>query len=99
MRPTPLLGTAVALLLLPTTACTQQEDKSAEEIRDDLAASLEAGGLDEEAADCLAGLVIDEAGVDALRDVELSKQEPPAELAEDIAAATLRADTECEPEG
>jgi len=59
----------------------------------------EGGGLDAEAADCYAEIIVDEVGVEALKDVDLSADVPPEELQDDISAAAVRAAEECDLSG
>jgi hypothetical protein len=97
MRRSLLLG-AAALCLLGASACAGGGEDSEEDIRGDLSETFQRGdeGLDQETADCFADVVIDEVGVEALQDVDLSDDEPPSEVREEIAAAALRAADECE---
>ncbi len=53
-------------------------------------------GFDEETADCFAEIVVDEVGVEELQDVDLTADEPPEELQDEIAAAAVRAGEECD---
>jgi hypothetical protein len=96
MRRSLLLG-AAALCLLGASACAGGGEDSEEDIRDDLIDTFQRGddGLDEATADCFAEVVIDEVGLEALRDVDLSDDEPAGEVQEEIAAAALRAEDEC----
>lgn len=103
MRRTPLIGVAAALcLLLTTAACASDGDGDSEaDIVNELSQTLqgEGGGLDAEAADCYAKIIVDEVGVEALKDVDLPADEPPEELQDDISAAALRATEECDLSG
>ena len=95
-------GAVVAcVLILGLTACGGEGDKSAADIEQDLSASLQNArdDLDGETADCYAEVIIDEIGVQALKDVDLSDDDPPGDLDQDIASAALRADAECELSG
>ena len=96
MRRTPLLGAAAALSLLGAVACSGDDSDSEAELKEQLTSVLERGGqIEADAADCYADIVVDEIGVERLQDVDLSA-EVPDDLAEEIAAATIRADEECE---
>jgi len=98
MRPPAFLGTAgCACLIILMGACTGTEDKDEAEVQEDLSTSLQRNrdGLDEETADCYAEAIIEELGMDVLREVDLSDDEPEAGLDEDIAAAASRADDRC----
>lgn len=103
MRRTPLLGAAASLCLaFATTACGGDSGGDSEaDIVDDLSKTLqgEGVGLDAEAADCYAEIIVDEVGVDALKDVDLSADVPPEELQDDISAAAVRAAEECDLSG
>ncbi len=86
-------------LALTAAACGGGgDDRSEADIKTDLSESLQSGvdDLDAEAADCFAQLVIDEVGLDELRDVDLSADQPPAEIQDDITAAATRAAEECD---
>jgi hypothetical protein len=103
MRRTPLLGAAALLCLgFAATACGGDSgDKSEADLVDELSETLqgEGGGLDAEAADCYAAIIVDEVGVDALKDVDLTADQPPEELQDDITAAAVRAADECDLSG
>ncbi len=100
MRRTSLLGAAAALCLLGGAAgCGGgDDDKSEAEIKAELVENLRDGedGLDEETAECFADVIIEEVGVDELRDVDLTADEPPEEIQEEVTAAGSRAVTECD---
>lgn len=97
MQPRARASALAALLLVAgLAACGGDQERSADDIEADIAAQLEEGGLDAEAADCVAGVIVDEIGADELRDVDFSAEEPPADLEDDIAAATLAAIDECD---
>jgi hypothetical protein len=99
-RPRTLLtvvAAAVPLALL-APACSQQDDPSPEELTEDLAEELRErdGSLTADQAECFAGLVVEELGVEDIQDVELSDEDPTSELAEGIAAAAVQARDECD---
>ena len=101
MRRSKALATAASLcLVLGASACGGQGEQSEEEIVDDISESLRAGDpdLDQEGADCLAELVVDEIGLEEARDIEASAEEPTDEQQLAIAAATIRAGDECDPD-
>jgi hypothetical protein len=103
MRRTPLLAAAACLcLVFAATACGGDSDGDSEaDVIDDLSESLqgEGAGLDAEAADCYAEIIVDEVGADALKDVDLAADEPPEELQDEITAAAVRAAEECDLSG
>jgi hypothetical protein len=103
MRRIPLLGVAASLCVaFGAVACSSDSGGGAKSTRDemvdDLSQTLEDGelGLDGEQSDCVAGVIVDEVGVDALKDVDLTADTPPEELREDITAAQSVASEECD---
>lgn len=98
MRHRLVLLCAAVCLTFVTTGCGGGDDKSRADIKEELSKTLRAGasGFDAGAADCFADIVIDEVGLDAMRKVDLSAGEPPAELQDDITAAAQRAADECD---
>ena len=86
---------AAVILLLATTACGGGGEPSAEELEEDISEQLVEGGMDEEQADCVAGVIVEEIGTEELDDVDFSAEEPPEDLREDITAATLTALERC----
>ncbi|MFP5255874.1 MAG: hypothetical protein ACLGI8_08515 [Acidimicrobiia bacterium] len=97
MQPRAGTSALVALLLVATlAACGGDQERSTEDIQADIAEQLAEDGLDDEAADCVAGVIVDEIGAEELQDVDFSAEEPPADLREDISAATLAAIDECD---
>jgi hypothetical protein len=97
MQRTRLLGVAASLcLLLGATACSGNEaDESEDDIVNDLSQALQDGGVDAESADCQAAAIVDDLGVDALKDIDLSAEEPPEELQDELVAAAGRASDAC----
>ena len=97
-RPAAALAALLLLLGLATSACAQESDPSAEELRDDLAEELrdQDGDLSADQAECYAGLLVEELGVDEVMDVSFSDEEPPGEVADGIAAAAAEARTACD---
>lgn len=92
-----LCAAATALILFTGSACGGADEKSEAEIRDDLSASLQQSGtdLDDETADCYADAIIDELGIEAIREVDLADSAPDGALDDDIAAAALNANEAC----
>jgi len=97
MRRSPLLVTAAAVTLLSLGACAggAKEAKSKEDIHASLSEHFQTDGLSEKQADCYADLVIDEVGVDALKDAEVGDKEPTTKQQQAYAKAGLRAVDEC----
>ncbi|MGV3757943.1 MAG: hypothetical protein ACO1PW_00170 [Actinomycetota bacterium] len=88
---------AALSLVAILAACGGGDDsRSAEDIEADIAAQLEEEGLPEDTASCVAGVIVDEIGVEELQDVDFSAEEPPADLQEEITAASLAAIDECD---
>lgn len=96
MRPLRVL--AAAALVLGAGACAGDDGESEADIKEDLSETLQRsseGFADQELADCFADIVIEEVGGEELQDLELSAEEPPAEVAEKIAEAAIRAREDC----
>ena len=99
MRRTSLLGgLACALVVLGGASCSNKADDTKAELTDEISKSLQGGdtGYTEKQADCVAALVMDTAGFDALKNIELSADEPPKALQADIAAVATQATEECD---
>lgn len=93
--PRRLLPTSIAALLLVTvSACGPGEDSEAD-VRDRVAAQLRANGLDEDAASCVAELLVEELGKDAIQDIDLGASEPEGSLDADLTEAALTARATC----
>ena len=97
MRRFSVLGAAAALLLTAAACGSSEDELSAADIKTELSANFQSGedGLTKEQADCYADLIIEEAGVDTLKDIDLSAETPPAEIQDAVAAATARSVDEC----
>jgi hypothetical protein len=97
MRRSALFSAAATVSLL-LAACAGSGDESEADLVEDVSASLQgqAVGLDEEAADSCAEIIVDEVGVEALKDIDLSAEVPPEELQEEIVAAAARGAEECD---
>jgi hypothetical protein len=95
MHRTPVI--AAALVFVLAGACSQQEDPTADELQDDLVEQLREAddSLDADQADCYAGLLVKEIGVEDIVDVKFSAEEPSDEIADGIAAAAVAAREEC----
>ena len=100
MRFAPLLRAAASLcLVVGAAACGGDDAESKEDLTKDVSEALQNGGdgFDKKTADCYADIVIEEAGVEELQDVDLTADEPPEELQDHIAAAVVRATDQCDP--
>jgi hypothetical protein len=98
MQRTPLLGVAASLcLVFAVAACGGEESgDSKADFVDQVSETLQASsGLDQEAADCKAGVLVDDLGVDTLKDIDLSADQPPEDLQEELVTATAHATDEC----
>jgi hypothetical protein len=87
---------AAALLVTVPAACAGGSDPSEAEVVEDVAAQLVETGMEQEAADCFAAIVVEEVGVDVIEDVDFSADEPPAGVGEDLVAAAQRAAEDCD---
>ncbi len=89
---------AAVLLVLGLSAGGDDGGGSSEaDIKDEISAQLAEGGqLDDETADCFAGVIVDEIGAERLEDVDFSAEEPPEGLEEDFSAAAIKALDECD---
>lgn len=98
MPPTSLIGAlTVASLGLALAACGGGgSGDSAEDIRIELAEQFEEEGLDADASDCFAGVLVDEIGAEELADVDFSAEEPPEDLQDDFAQAATVAIERCD---
>ena len=93
-----LSALAALVLLLSAAACGGgSDDVSDDDVAEELSTALqgEAGGLAADDADCVAGVLVDELGADALQDIDLTADAPPEDDQEAFAAAVLQAITEC----
>jgi hypothetical protein len=88
----------VALLLTLGACGGGASDPSEAEIKADLVAAAQEGenGLTEAQAECYADLVIEEVGVEALKDVDIGADDPPEEIQDALATAAVRAQDECD---
>jgi hypothetical protein len=88
---------AAIVFVLALGACSGGSDDSEADIKARVADQLSAdGGLDEEAAECFAGVIVDEIGTEDLKDVDFSAEEPPAELQEAFTTAAIAAIDTCD---
>ena len=97
MRRSSFLGAALCLALAETS-CSGGDGDSKADIKKQISTQLQHGGegFDKKTADCFADIVIDEVGVEELKDVDFDTDTPPAELQDEIAAAAERATEECD---
>ena len=96
MHRTPAIA-AVLVLTVLAGACSQQKDPTADELQDDLVEQLRDAdaSLTADQADCYAGLLVAEVGVEDIVDVKFSAKEPSAGMADGIAAAAVAAREQC----
>jgi len=88
---------AAVLLVLGLSACGDDGGSSEADIKDEISEQLAEGGqLDDETADCFAGVIVDEIGAERLEDVDFAAEEPPEGLEEDFSAAAIKALDECD---
>lgn len=86
---------ALAALVVTLAACGGGGGDSEAEIKVKVADQLAENGLDKKDSTCFAGVLVDEIGVDKLKDVDFSSDEPPAGLEAEFTAAALKALTTC----
>jgi hypothetical protein len=92
-----VLGAAALCLLVGLAACGGNQEESEEDIKAQLVESYQDGaGYSDEQAGCYADIVIDEIGIERLRDVDLAAEAPTGALRDDISAAAIRAEDECD---
>ncbi|MEX2292409.1 MAG: hypothetical protein WD691_01375 [Acidimicrobiales bacterium] len=89
-----LLGGLCALVVL--AACSGGGGASRSELETKMAAQLTEEGLSAKEATCFAGVLVAEIGVDKLKDVDFSADEPPAELQDEIIGASTKAIASCD---
>jgi hypothetical protein len=88
---------AATVLLFGLGACSGSGGDSKADVQDKIADQLSGdGGLSAKEADCFAGVIVDEVGVDKLKDVDFSAAEPPPGIREDFAAAAILAIDKCD---
>ncbi|MSO87420.1 MAG: hypothetical protein EXQ71_07860 [Acidimicrobiia bacterium] len=92
-----LINTAVAgSLLFTLAACGGGSDEPSEAaVQEELSAGIQETGATKEQGDCFAKILIDEVGLEEMQDVDLTADEPPPGMEEDLKAATDRAIEEC----
>jgi hypothetical protein len=89
---------SVALIIgvvVSVTACGGSKGTSEADIKADVAAQLADNGLDKVAAECFAGVLVDDMGADKLKDVDFSADTPPAGQEDEFAAAAMKALSTC----
>ena len=76
----------------------RRDDESEADFTEQISEGIQQNGegFDAEQADCLAAIVVDEIGVEALKDIDLAADAPPEELQEEITGATSTAQDECD---
>jgi hypothetical protein len=98
MRPTSIIVGAALCLALGAGCAGGGEDKSEADLTADLATELQDADpdLSDDAADCWAAVWVDELGAEQINDLDLSADEPPEEIREDLATAAIQARSECD---
>lgn len=96
LRPSLRVLISPLVLLAVTAACSGGGDDSESEVKAKVATQLVESGLDEQQADCFAGVIVDELGADAVNDIDFSADQPPAGQEEAFAQAALKALSECD---
>lgn len=87
------------VLVAGLSACGSGGDPSEADIRDDMSEQLVEQGYTADQADCIAEVIVDEIGAKEIEDVDFSLEEPPADLADEIVAASRKALDDCQPSG
>lgn len=77
------------------TACSGGGANQAD-IEAKIAAQIVEEGLSAKQAACFAGVIVDEIGVDRLKDVDFSADTPPADLQDDVISASMTAIERCD---
>ena len=97
MRHSPVIVAVLALGVI-LGACTQQDDPTEAELTEDLVEELRDidPALTADQAECYAGLIVDEVGVEDVVDVKFSDSEPSNELDDKVATAAVAAREECD---
>jgi hypothetical protein len=86
----------VPILVLALAGCGGGKKDSAADVKDKVAAQLVDEGLAREDADCFADVVVDEMGVDGVKDVDFSAERPTATQEEDLGAAAAKGLSDCD---
>jgi hypothetical protein len=95
-------GFASVCLLVGGAGCAGGDEETEEDLTEQISEGIQQNGegYDAEQADCLAAIVVEQAGFEALKDVDLSAEEPSDDLQREIASATVAAQDECDlPDG
>ncbi|MGH9275290.1 MAG: hypothetical protein ACRDZU_11650 [Acidimicrobiales bacterium] len=88
---------AAVALIFGLGACGDSGGSSSDaEVKDKIAEQFVDGGLDQDAADCFADVIVDEIGADRLDDVDFSDEEPPEGLQAEFSSAATKAIDECD---
>ena len=89
-----LLGAPLALTLI-LGACSGGGGDDEADVTADMEEQLVDQGFTQDEAECIAEVIVDELGTDEINDVDFSLEEPPAELQDEISAASLKALEDC----
>lgn len=96
-RPALVISTLLAAAAT-LSACGDGGGSSADDIRADVAEQIADQGYTQEQAECMADVVVDELGADAIEDVSFSAEDPEG-LTDEVVEASLKAQEDCLPEG
>ncbi len=87
---------AVAVVVAGLLLSGGNKDGDRERIRTEMAAQINDGGhLSKGQANCIADAIIDEVGVEKLKDVDFTASEPPAAIADELTAAAFGSLAKC----
>jgi hypothetical protein len=88
---------AASLLILAAGGCAGGgKDDSKADVKAHVAEQLVDEGMTGDQADCFADVIVDEVGVDDVKDVDFSAPEPPAGKQDEFVAAAQRALSDCD---
>jgi hypothetical protein len=99
MRRTRVVGGFASMcLLVGGAACGGGDEETEEELTEQISKGIlqNGEGYDAEQADCLAAVVVEQAGFETLKDVDLSAEVPSDDLQREIASAVVTAQDECD---
>jgi hypothetical protein len=92
-------GLASVCLVVGAAACgSGGDDETEADFTEQISEGIQQNGdgYDAEQADCLAAIVVDAIGLDALKDIDLAADAPSEDLQREITGATSAAQDECD---